>query len=66
MKFIFDEIVSNLRENEEAYVEALSYGKPDSFEQYAEMVGTIAGIRHSIQSVEDVYRMMQKQEEDNN
>jgi hypothetical protein len=61
--FIFEEINKKLSENLEAHVAALSYGKPESFEQYAEMVGVIAGIRRSIEDVQEVYDLLTKQEE---
>jgi hypothetical protein len=64
VRFVFDEINKGLEEQLEGHIDALSWGKPESFEQYAEMVGVIAGIRKSIRSVEDVYEMMLKQEED--
>jgi hypothetical protein len=65
-QFIFNEIYKKLGEALAAQVEALSWGQPESFEQYAEMVGKIAGIRRSIEDVHEVQDMLQKQEEDDN
>jgi hypothetical protein len=65
-KFIFDEIFKRLGEAEETQVNALSWGKPESFEQYAEMVGRIAGIRASIMDCKEVQDALDKQEEDDN
>lgn len=63
-QFIFQEIYSKLDEGLESQKEALSWGQPESFEQYAEMVGKISGIRRSIEDVREVQAMLQKQEED--
>lgn len=64
MKFIFDEILNKLTERLDVHIDALSHGTPESFEQYAEMVGTITGIRLSIQEVGDVQEMVTKQEDE--
>lgn len=63
-QFIFNEIYKKLEEGLEAQVDALSWGQPESFEQYAEMVGKIAGIRRSLEDVHEVQSMLEKQEEE--
>jgi hypothetical protein len=65
-KFIFDEIYKRLADAEDLQVNALSWGKPESFEQYAEMVGRIAGIRSCIMDMHEVQEALDKQEEDDN
>jgi hypothetical protein len=63
VKFIFDEVRKRLTDTLDAHIDSLSWARPETFERYAELCGTIKGLRISIQEVDDVEILVNKQEE---
>ena len=65
-QFIFDEIFKSLEQQVTDHTSALSFGGPKDFPQYTELVGRIHGLRASINLVQDVQEMVNRQEEEDN
>ena len=61
---LFDEIYAKIDEEIENYKESLSWGEAQSFEQYAERVGEIKGLRLARQEVLDLQQLINKQEDE--